>query len=84
MKEIISINCGYKANLILVFSSFTVGASVTRTTSLPRMRPTDEIQIVRTAVLHLNIDGPTGIRWIPVAVHLSSHLTLVFLGLSPL
>ena len=44
--------------LYLVSSSFSVGATETKITRMPRICSTDVIEIVPTAVLHLNIDGP--------------------------
>ena len=54
-------------------SSFSVGATETKITRLPRMCSTDVIEIVPTAVLYLNIEGPLATRW-PAETHLSCHL----------
>ena len=42
----------------LVSSSFSVGATEAKMTRMPRRCSTDVIEIVPTAVLYLNIDGP--------------------------
>ena len=64
--------------LLLVSGFFSVGAAETEIARVPRIRPIDVIKIVPTAVLHVNIDGPSATIWTPAETHLSCQLTLVF------
>ena len=45
--------------LLLMSGFLSVGAAETEIARVPRIRPIDVIEIVPTAVLHLNIDGPS-------------------------
>ena len=67
---------------LVVFSFFSVGAAETEKAWTRSICSIDVIDIVPTAVLHLNGDVKLAAIWTPAKTHLSCHVALVFIGMS--